>query len=62
MEIDALYSSDKTAPVHWQDKTQLKKELRGMVRRIIKPLGLKDWAKRVPQEVEHFAVLHYSKP
>ncbi len=60
--IDALYGSDDTAPMHWQDKPQLKKGLRGQVRRLVKDLGLDGWAKQVPQAVEHYAVQHYSKP
>ena len=61
-DIDALYTSDESAPTYWQDKTELKKELRGQVRRIIQALGLDGWQKQIPLEVEHYAVLHYSKP
>ena len=60
--IDALYASDDAAPMHWQDKPQLKKGLRGQVRRLVKDLGLDGWAKVVPQAVEHYATIHYSKP
>jgi type I restriction enzyme R subunit len=60
--IDALYASDDTAPMHWQTKAELKKDLRGQVRRLIQHLGLDGWQKQVPLEVEHYAVLHYSKP
>ncbi len=60
--IDALYASDDTAPPHWQDKTQLKKGLRGQVRRLVKDLGLEGWAKDVPLAVEHYALIHYRKP
>lgn len=60
--IDELYASDETAPPHWQDKTQLKKELRREVRRLVMPLGVEGWKKEIPMEVEHYAVLHYSKP
>lgn len=62
LAIDALYASDDTAPPHWQDKPQLKRGLRGQVRRLVRDLGLEDWAKQVPQAVEHYAVLHYRKP
>ena len=62
LAIDALYESDDTAPMHWQDKAQLKKGLRGQVRRLVKDLGLDGWAKLVPQAVEHYAIIHYSKP
>jgi AcrR family transcriptional regulator len=61
-DIDGLYASDVSAPTYWQDKTELKKELRGQVRRIIQALGLDGWQKQVPLEVEHYAVLYYSKP
>lgn len=60
--IDALYASDDSAPAHWQEKTQLRKELRREVRLLVKDLGLEGWAKKVPQAVEHYAVIHYSKP
>jgi hypothetical protein len=62
LDIDALYTSDESAPTYWQDKTELKKELRGQARRIIQALGLDGWQKHIPLEVEHYAVLHYSKP
>ena len=62
LAIDALYASDHTAPPHWQDKAQLKKGLRIQVRRLVKDLGLDGWQKQIPQAVEHYAVLHYSKP
>jgi hypothetical protein len=62
--IDPLGSdrSDETAPLHWQEKTQLKKGLRGKVRRLVKDLDLDGWAKQVPVAVEQYAVIHYSKP
>lgn len=56
-----LYASSETAPAHWQDKPQLKKELRGKVRRLVQPLGLEGWKKEIPNEVEHYAVFHYTK-
>jgi type I restriction enzyme R subunit len=62
LAIDALYASDETAPLHWQEKTQLKKGLRGRVRRLVKDLDLDGWAKQVPVAVEHYAVIHYGKP
>ena len=62
LAIDALYASDESAPLHWQEKTQLKKGLRGKVRRLVKDLDLDGWAKQVPVAVEHYAVIHYSKP
>jgi type I restriction enzyme R subunit len=62
LAIDALYASDETAPSHWQEKTQLKKGLRGQVRRLVKDLDLDGWAKQVPVAVEQYAVIHYGKP
>jgi type I restriction enzyme R subunit len=62
LAIDALYASSSTAPAHWQDKTQLKKGLRRHVRLLVKDLGLEGWAKDIPNAVERYAVLHYSKP
>ena len=62
LAIDALYASDATAPPHWQDKSQMKKGLRSQVRRLVKDLGLDGWQKEIPQAIEHYAVLHYSKP
>ena len=62
LAIDTLYASDETAPLHWQEKAQLKKGIRGKVRRLVMNLDLDDWAKQVPLAVEHYAVIHYSKP
>ncbi len=62
LAIDALYASDDAAPMHWQEKSQLKKGLRGQVRRLVKDLRLEGWARKVPVAVEHYAVIHYRKP
>jgi type I restriction enzyme R subunit len=62
LAIDSLYASDETAPPHWQEKSQLKKGLRGRVRRLVMDLGLEGWARRIPVAVEHYAVIHYRKP
>ncbi len=62
LAIDALYASDETAPPYWQDKSQLKKGLRGKVRRLVRELALEGWARKVPAAVEQYAVIHYSKP
>ncbi len=61
-EIDALYASDDTAPMYWQDKIQMKKELRRAVRKLVMPLKLPGWKKEIPLDVEHYAVQHYGKP
>ena len=60
--IDLLYGSDGSAPAHWQDKPELKKDLRGQVRRLVKDLGLNGWQQEVPQAVEQYAVIEYRKP
>jgi type I restriction enzyme R subunit len=60
--IDELYASDESAPPHWQDKAQMKKGLRSAVRKLVRTLDLPGWKKDIPMEVEHYAVLHYSKP
>lgn len=41
--IDDVYGSDDTAPVGWHLKEQLRKDLRGQVRRIVHPAGLQNW-------------------
>lgn len=61
-EIDQLYGSNESAPAYWQEKSQLRKELRGRVRRLVRPLELDHWQERIPSEVEHYAMLHYAKP
>lgn len=59
-DIEELYSSPQTAPTGWSAKEGLKKELRKLVRRLILPAGLEDW-KRIPKEVEQYAIKHYGK-
>jgi type I restriction enzyme R subunit len=59
-EIHEVYASDASAPVGWHRKDELKKELRGKVRRIVHPLGFPDW-KSIPARVEEFALRHYIK-
>ena len=61
-EIDALYASDTTAPTYWQDKTELRKELRGHVRRMIQHLGLQGWQKEIPLAVDQHAAVSYRTP
>ena len=60
LRIDEVYSSDETAPVGWHLKEQLRKDLRGKVRRIVHPAGLQDW-KEIPTRVEEFALKSYVK-
>jgi type I restriction enzyme R subunit len=59
--IERLYASDATAPHLWQEKGELKKQLRGEVRRLLMPLGVVGWEKDLPVAIEQFAILHYAK-
>ncbi len=59
-EIHDVYYSDSTAPPGWHMKEQLRKELRGKVRRLVHPSGLENW-KAIPTQVEEFAVKKYIK-
>ncbi len=58
VEIDDIYRSDEHAPRGWHLKEQMKKELRGKVRRIVHPLEIQNW-KEIPGRVEEFALKHY---
>jgi len=59
-QIDQVYASDETAPVGWHLKEQLRKDLRGKVRRIVHPAGLENW-KDIPLRVEEYALKSYIK-
>ncbi|MBE8989437.1 type I restriction endonuclease subunit R [Nostoc sp. LEGE 12450] len=59
-EIDALYSSDETAPHGWYLKEQLRKELRQKVRALVFNSKLENW-KDIPSKVDEYALKHYSK-
>jgi type I restriction enzyme R subunit len=59
--INELYASDQTAPAHWHERAQLRKELLRRVRRIVHPLGLTDW-REVARLVDEYAGKHYPKP
>ncbi len=59
-EIDRIYASGETAPRGWHLKGQMKKELRGKVRRIVHPLKVENW-KAIPEKVEAFALRHYAR-
>jgi type I restriction enzyme R subunit len=60
LDIDALYSSDQTAPIGWQNREQLRKELRQQVREIVHSFGVVAF-KEVPIHVEEYALKHYAK-
>ncbi|MBK7761194.1 MAG: DUF3387 domain-containing protein [Deltaproteobacteria bacterium] len=55
-EIDSLYTSEASAAPYWQDKTELRKELRGQVRRPIRGArvgpGPRDEDRRHPRHGE----------
>ncbi len=59
-QIAEVYESDDSAPVGWHLKEQLRKDLRGLVRRIVHQSGLEDW-KDIPARVEEFALKSYIK-
>lgn len=59
-QVDTVYASDETAPIGWHLKEQLRKDLRGMVRRLVHPAGLDNW-KEIPARVEEFALKSYIK-
>jgi len=61
-EIDALYASDENAPTYWQEKSELRKALRGQVRRLVQHLGLEGWHKEIPLAVDQHAAVAYRKP
>ena len=61
VHIDELYASGQTAPAHWHERPQLRKELLRRVRRIVHPLGLSDW-REVARLVDDYAGSHYAKP
>ena len=58
--IDVLYSSSETAPKGWQNRDQLRKELRQQVRLIAHEAGVNAF-KDMPVPVEEYALKHYSK-
>lgn len=58
--VTGLYENDGSAPILWQDKSELKKGLRQQVRKQAHSFGLENW-KEIPDKVEEFAVKHMSK-
>jgi len=58
LDIDRLYASPDTAPVGWQRKDQLRKELRQQVRVMAHQAGLRDILE-VAASVEEYALRHY---
>ena len=60
MAVEALYTSDDSAPPLWQDKSQQRKALRQQVRRLAKSLGIAD-VKALAKRVDEYAVKHFAK-
>lgn len=58
--IDALYSSNESAPPGWHLKEQQRKELRQQVRALVFQIGLENW-KDIPNKVDEYALKHYLK-
>lgn len=59
-DIDALYADDQTAPRLWQEKDQLRKSLRGLIRVKLHTAGIAD-IKAVTEQIEEFALKHRIK-
>lgn len=59
-EIERLYASDETAPPLWQEKEGLRKTLRQQVRVLAHKYGLGN-LKEVSEQVEEFALKHFTK-
>ena len=45
----------------WQDKEQLRKELRGKVRRLAKDTEINGWQKEIPTRIEEYAMKHFQR-
>ena len=60
-EIENTYASDVIAPVGWHLREQLRKEIRQIVRRHLKPYKLKGWEKDIPARVEEYALKNFVK-
>lgn len=60
LAIDALYASEEHAPPRWQEKEQLRKELRQRVRDIAFRAGFKE-LREIPARVEEFALKRYAR-
>lgn len=60
-EVEVVYASNDSAPKGWHQMEQLRKELRGTIRRILKPTSLKGWQKDIPNRVEEYALKNFIK-
>lgn len=60
-QVVEVYESDVTAPIGWHLKNQMKKELRQVVRRILKDTNLQGWQKEIPAKIEEYALKNFIK-
>ena len=59
--IDLLYTDPQEAPALWQDKPELRRELRGKVRRLLRTTGLVGWKDALPAAIDEHAGRHYAR-
>jgi type I restriction enzyme, R subunit len=59
--IEDIYASDELAPPGFHLRTELRKELRAIVRRILQPTGLREWQKELPLKIEEYALKSFVK-
>jgi type I restriction enzyme R subunit len=45
----------------WQDKEQLRRELRGKIRRLAKDVEINGWQKEIPTRIEEYAMKHLQR-
>lgn len=60
-DIEQTYLSDETAPPGFHLRSEMRKELRQRVRRILQPTKLKGWDKDLPFAIEEYALKHFVK-
>ena len=61
VEVENTYASDQIAPPGWHLREQLRKEIRGIIRRHLKPFKLKGWEKEIPTRIEEYALKNFIK-
>lgn len=61
VEVENTYASDHIAPPGWHLREQLRKEIRGIIRRHLKPFKLKGWEKEIPTRIEEYALKNFVK-
>lgn len=60
-KIEEIYQSDEKAPPGFHLRSELRKDLRATVRRILQPTKLKGWEKELPFKIEEYALKHFIK-